>query len=72
MTIPGYQQIKLPLLKLAADEKEHSLRNTIEALAIQFKLTEAERKELLQSGQQAIFENRVGWERSLFKESWFA
>jgi len=69
MAIPDYQKIKLPLLKFAADEKEHSLREAIEALTAQFKLTEDERKELLQSGQQAIFDNRVGWARTYLKKA---
>ncbi|MFC1591237.1 restriction endonuclease [Thermodesulfobacteriota bacterium] len=64
MAIPDYQSIMLPLLKYASDEKEHSLRETIEALADQYKLTDDERKELLPSGQQSTFDNRVGWART--------
>lgn len=69
MSIPDYQQIKLPLLKFAADQKEHSMREAIESLAVQFKLTEDERKDLLQSGQQAVFDNRVGWARTYLKKA---
>lgn len=64
MTIPDFQTIMLPLLQYASDEQEHSLRETIEALANEFKLTDEERKELLPSGQQAIFDNRVGWAKT--------
>lgn len=64
MAIPDFQKIMLPLLKYARDEKEHSLRETIEALADEFKLSDEERKELLPSGQQAIFDNRVGWAKT--------
>ncbi|MGH1392665.1 MAG: restriction endonuclease [Trichormus sp.] len=64
MTIPDFQTIMLPLLQYASDEQEHSLRETIEALANKFKLTDEERKELLPSGQQAIFDNRVGWAKT--------
>jgi restriction system protein len=63
MTIPGFQSLMLSLLKLAGDRKEHSLREAIEALAAQYRLTEAERNELLPSGRQAAFDNRVGWAR---------
>ncbi|MFN4294441.1 MAG: winged helix-turn-helix domain-containing protein [Thermoflexales bacterium] len=69
MTIPDYQSIMLPLLKFAGDGKEHSLRETIEALADRFNLTEEERSELLPSGQQAIFDNRVGWARTYLKKA---
>lgn len=64
MPIPDFQSIMLPLLKLAGDGAEHSLREAIEALAAQFGLTQAERDELLPSGRQATFDNRVGWART--------
>ena len=69
MAIPDYQSIMLPLLKLAGDRKEHSLREVIEALADEFKLTDEERKELLPSGRQATFDNRVGWARTYMKKA---
>lgn len=61
MSIPDFQTIMLPLLKFAADQQEHPLREAIEELALAFNLSEQERKELLPSGQQATFDNRVGW-----------
>ena len=33
MAIPDYQSVMLPLLRYAADEQEHSVREAIEALA---------------------------------------
>lgn len=69
MPIPDYQSIMLPLLKYAEDEQEHSLGETVDFLANQFKLSEAERKELLPSGQQQIFDNRVGWARTFLKKA---
>lgn len=69
MAIPDYQTIMLPLLEFAADGKEYSLRETIEALADQFGLSNEERKELLPSGQQATFDNRVGWARTYLKKA---
>lgn len=69
MAIPDYQSIMLPLLKFAGDRQEHSLRETIEALADEFNLTDEERRELLPSGQQATFDNRVGWARTYLKKA---
>ena len=69
MTIPDYQSIMLPLLCFAADKQEHALRATIDALADEFALTDAERNELLPSGQQATFDNRVGWARTYLKKA---
>ena len=64
MAIPDYQSIMLPLLRFAGDRQEHSLRETIDALADTFDLPPEERKELLPSGQQQVFDNRVGWART--------
>jgi len=69
MTIPDYQTVMLPLLKYAADRKDHSLREAVDSLAEQFKLSEEEKKEMLSSGQQAIFLNRVGWARTYLKKA---
>lgn len=69
MAIPDYQSIMLPLLKFIGDGKEYSLRETIEALADEFELTDEERKRLLPSGQQATFGNRVGWARTYMKKA---
>jgi restriction system protein len=59
----------LPLLKFAGDQREHSLREAIEKLAEEFGLTDEERKELLPSGQQTTFDNRVGWARTYLKKA---
>src|SRR4030067_1915157 len=69
MAIPDYQSIMLPLLIFAGDKDEHSLREATETLAQEFLLTESERKELLPSGQQEIFHNRVGWSRTYMKKA---
>ncbi|MBC8432541.1 MAG: restriction endonuclease [Desulfobacterales bacterium] len=63
MAIPDYQTTMLPLLRFAGDNQEHRFRDAVQTLADEFDLTEKERKELLPSGQQAIFNNRVGWAR---------
>ncbi len=64
MAVPDYQAIMLPLLKLAADGKEHTFRNTVEELSVHFGLSAADRAETLPSGKQATFDNRVGWART--------
>ncbi len=69
MAIPDFQSVMLPLLNFVADQQEHSLQDTVEALAVIFKLTPEERDELLPSGKQARFDNRVAWARSYFKQA---
>jgi restriction system protein len=67
--IPDYQSLMLPLLKLVSDRQEHKYRDLIEKLAIEFQVTDEERKELLTSGNQAIFDNRVGWAKTYLKKA---
>jgi restriction system protein len=67
--IPDYQKIMLPLLKYAEDGQEHHIRDAIEQLADEFKLSEDERRELLQSGQRAVFDSRVSWARTYLKKA---
>jgi len=69
MPIPNYQTFMLPLLRLAGDGIEHSLRDAIESLAKEFRLSEEERREMLPSGLQAVFANRVGWARTYMKKA---
>ena len=41
----------------------------VEKLAEEFRLSEEERKEFLPSGQQAVFNNRVGWASTYLKKA---
>lgn len=63
MTIPDYQTLMLPVLE-SGSGGEVSVRDTIERLAREFKLTDEERTGLLPSGKQAIFTNRVQWAKT--------
>lgn len=69
MAIPDYQSLMLPILEFAGDKKDHSMREAIEALSKQFRLTDEEKEELLPSGKQPVFENRVGWARTYLKKA---
>lgn len=69
MSIPDFQSIMLPLLQYAGDGKEHSLREAITYLADVFNLSDEEKKGLLPSGQQTVFDNRVGWARTHLKKA---
>lgn len=69
MAIPDYQTCMLPFLRYLSDGAEHTLRDAEESLSDHFKLTTAERAELLPSGQQGIFRNRIGWARTYLKKA---
>lgn len=56
-----------PLLDCASDGKEHALREVIERLVVQCELTDVERKQLLPSGNQEVFVNRVAWAKTHLK-----
>jgi len=69
MPIPDFQTIMLPLLRFAGDKQEHSIREAVEFLGAEFHLTDAERRELLPSGQQETFANRVNWSKTYLKKA---
>lgn len=69
MAIPDYQTLMLPVLRLASDGSEHKFSKAVEELADEFNLSSEERNELLPSGSQAVFNNRVGWARSYLKQA---
>lgn len=69
MPIPDYQSLMLPLLQFAADALVHTNSETVDMLATKLQLTASERQELLPSGQQEIFRNRIGWAKSYLKKA---
>src|SRR5690348_3192808 len=69
MGVPDFQTLMLPLLRLASDGQEHSLADAIDRLGAEFQLSPEERRELLPSGRQARFDNRVGWAVTYLKKA---
>lgn len=61
MSVPGYQEFMLPLLRLAGDGAEHTISDAMEQLARQMGLSEEDRDAMLPSGTQTRFYNRVTW-----------
>lgn len=62
--IPDFQTVMRPLLQLASDRQTHVLIDAFATLADHFQLSAEEREELLPSGKQRRFENRVRWART--------
>lgn len=69
MTIPGYQDFMLPLLKAVSDGTQYSIRDLTERLADQVGLGQEERQQLLPSGQQTVVGNRVAWAKAYLKKA---
>lgn len=61
MAVPDFQSLMIPLLRISADGQEHPLVEARGILAAEFKLSDADREELLPSGRQSKFANRVAW-----------
>ena len=61
MPIPDFQSLMLPILEFYGDKLEHGQQNVLSYLKTKLKLTEEEINELLPSGRQNRFNNRVGW-----------
>lgn len=60
MSIPDYQALMLPVLRIAA-AGETRVPAAADAIADQLGLSEAERAELLPSGRQRVLQNRIHW-----------
>jgi restriction system protein len=69
LPIPDFQSFMLPVLQLASDGAEHSLEEARTVLAEKFMLTDAERAELLPSGRQRRFDNRVAWAKVYLQQA---
>lgn len=68
MTIPDYQRLLLPVLK-CSEGGEVRLNQVVQSLVHELNLSEEERVELLPSGQQTVFANRVGWAKTYLKKA---
>lgn len=69
MSVPGFQTLFFPLLRAISDGKDHKMSVVGERLADELELTEPDRNELLQSGNQTVYLNRLGWARTYLKKA---
>lgn len=68
MAIPDFQTLMLPVLRAAA-EGEVRISAVVDRLAQDFALTPDERSQLLASGRQTTFANRVHWAKSYLSKA---
>jgi restriction system protein len=66
MAVPDFQSFFKPLLDIAADGKEHSIKEARELIAKNINISEEDLKETLPSGTQTKFDNRIAWAKSYF------
>jgi restriction system protein len=69
MPVPDYQSLMLPLLKLVADGKEYRTRDVLDPLAKEFNLLPPEQEQLLPSGRQTVFYDRVHWAKTYMSQA---
>jgi restriction system protein len=69
MAVPSFQELTLPILKLAGDGIEHTVKEACGHLAELFKLSPTEVDEMLPSGRQSRFRNRVAWAVAYLKSA---
>ena len=69
MAVPDYQSWFLPLLKRLGDGSDHSMSELYQALADDMGLSAEDRAQLLKSGSQLIYVNRIGWARTFLKKA---
>src|SRR6266446_2992791 len=69
MAVPDFQSLMLPLLRIAMDGREHSLADARNLLATEFNLSAADQDELLPSGRQSRFGNRVAWAKVYLQQA---
>ncbi len=64
MPIPDYQTFMRPLLWLLRSGEATSMKEVYSSLAKEFRLSEQDMAEMLPSGRQATYMNRIGWAKT--------
>lgn len=67
--VPTYQTLMLPLLKFAGDKEEHTFNEALEAVARSLNLSDESIKELLPSGTERRYNNRLRWAQKYLREA---
>jgi restriction system protein len=57
------------LLDVAADGKEHSMKEARDVIAKRMNIADADLREMLPSGTQTKYDNRVAWAKSYFVQA---
>jgi restriction system protein len=69
MSVPDFQSFLKPLLEIAIDGNIHTIKEAREIIAIRMGLKEEDLREVLPSGTQTKFDNRVAWAKSYFQQA---
>lgn len=69
MSVPGFQDLTLPVLREFGDCREHSTREVRDQVAKNLNLRPEELTETLPSGKQTRFANRIAWAHVYLKQA---
>ena len=69
MPIPKYDEMYRAFLDCLADGQPHRSKEVKDTVAGVFSVSEKERSEMLPSGKQQLFDNRIGWTRTYLKKA---
>ncbi len=61
MPVPDFQSLMLPLLQFARDGEDHTVREALDVVASELRLSDEDRREQLPSSGQSTFGNRMAW-----------
>lgn len=69
MAVPKYDELMKPLLMAVQDGKTYTIKEITSTLAKQLKLSADDLAEMLPSGRQTVFKNRIGWANTYLKKA---
>ena len=69
MAVPKYDELMKPLLAAVKDGEVYKIKDVTAVLAEQLNLSAEDLAEMLPSGRQTVFKNRVGWAKTYLKKA---
>ena len=69
MAVPKYDELMKPLLTAVQDGQVYKIKDVTALLARQMNLSSEDLAEMLPSGRQTVFKNRVGWAKTYLKKA---
>lgn len=69
MAVPKYDELMKPLLETVKDGQLYKIKDIYVILAQLLKLDSSDLSEMLPSGRQTVFRNRVGWAKTYLKKA---
>ena len=69
MAVPKYDELMKPLLTTVKDGEVYKIKDVTAVLAQQLNLSAEDLAEMLPSGRQTVFKNRVGWAKTYLKKA---